>query len=76
MQALSNLMAETEVLLIPIVIDKDSLKELGADLTHVYHLAMQIGLRKTLSLSYKNIANIITLPMLFLKRGAVRRPSL
>lgn len=46
MQALSNLMAETEVVLIPIIIDKCSLKQQGPDPTHVYHLAMRLGLEK------------------------------
>jgi hypothetical protein len=46
MQALSNLMAETDVVLIPIVIEKGSLKQHGPDPTHVYHLAMQLGLEK------------------------------
>lgn len=46
MQALSNLMAEIEFGLIPIVIDKCALKKRGPDPTHVYHLAMQIGLEK------------------------------
>lgn len=46
MQALSDLMAETDVVLIPIVIDKCALKKHGPDPTHVYHLAMQLGLEK------------------------------
>lgn len=44
--ALSDLVAEIDVVLLPIVIDKLALKELGADPTHVYHLAMQKGLEK------------------------------
>jgi hypothetical protein len=46
MQALSVLVAEIDVVSIPIVIDKRALKELGADPTHVYHLAMQLGLER------------------------------
>jgi hypothetical protein len=46
MQSLSDLMAEIDLSLIPIVIDKCSLKKLGPDPTHVYHLAMQLGLEK------------------------------
>jgi hypothetical protein len=46
MQALSDLVSEFEVVFIPIVIDKCALKELGPDPTHVYHLAMQLGLEK------------------------------
>lgn len=46
MQALSNLVDEIDVVFIPIVIDKRTLKELGVDPTHVYHLAMQLGLEK------------------------------
>jgi hypothetical protein len=46
MQSLSNLMAETDVVLIPIVIEKCALKQHGPDPTHVYHLAMQLGLEK------------------------------
>lgn len=45
-QALSNLIAETDVVLIPIVIEKYALKQHGPDPTHVYHLAMQLGLEK------------------------------
>lgn len=39
-------MAEIDVVLIPIVIDKCALKKHGPDPTHVYHLAMQLGLEK------------------------------
>lgn len=46
MRALSDLVAEIDVIIIPIVIDKLAIKELGADPTHVYHLAMQLGLEK------------------------------
>ena len=46
MRALSNLVAEIDVIFIPIVIDKRALKELGADAIHAYHLAMQLGLEK------------------------------
>lgn len=46
MRALSNLVAEMDIAFIPIVIDKLALKELGADPTHVYHLAMQLGLER------------------------------
>lgn len=46
MGALSSLVAEIDAVFIPIVIDKLALKELGADPTHVYHLAMQLGLEK------------------------------
>jgi hypothetical protein len=45
-QMLSDLVAELDVVLIPIVIDKLALKEFGPDPTHVYHFAMQIGLEK------------------------------
>lgn len=50
MQALSNLVEEIDVVFIPIVIDKCALKELGTDPTHVYHLAMQLGLEKLFQL--------------------------
>lgn len=43
---LSNLMREIDFSLIPIVIDKRTLKKLGPDPTHVYHLAMLLGLEK------------------------------
>ena len=46
MEALSNLMAEIDLRLIPIIIDKCALKKRGPDPTHVYHLAMQLGLEK------------------------------
>jgi Protein of unknown function (DUF3800) len=46
MQSLSDLVAEIDIIFIPIVIDKRALKELGPDPTHVYHLAMQLGLEK------------------------------
>lgn len=46
MHALSGLVAEMEVIFIPIVIDKRALKNLDADPTHVYHLAMQLGLER------------------------------
>ena len=46
MQALSNLMDEANMVLIPIVIDKCALKKHGPDPTHVYHLAMRLGLEK------------------------------
>jgi len=42
--SLSNLVAEVDVALIPIVIDKRVLKEQGPDPTHVYHFAMRLGL--------------------------------
>ena len=43
---LSNLIAATEFTLIPIVIDKFSLREYGLDSPHVYHLAMRLGLEQ------------------------------
>ena len=46
LQELSHLMAEIDLGLIPIVIDKCALKKHGPDPTHVYHLAMQLGLEK------------------------------
>ena len=46
MQALSHLIDEIDVVLIPIIIDKCALKKRGPDPTHVYHLAMQLGLEK------------------------------
>ncbi len=46
MQELSNIMDDIDVVLIPIVIDKCALKAFGKDPTHVYHLAMQMGLEK------------------------------
>jgi hypothetical protein len=46
MQALSDLVVQIDVVFIPIVIDKRALKELGTDPTHVYHLAMQLGLER------------------------------
>jgi hypothetical protein len=46
MRALSDAVTAIDVVFIPIVIDKCALKELGADPTHVYHLAMQLGLEK------------------------------
>ncbi len=45
-RTLSNLVTEIEMTLIPIVIDKRALRELGTDPTHAYHFAMQIGLEK------------------------------
>ncbi len=44
--SLSNLMTEIEMSVIPIVIDKRKLNLSGPDPTHIYHLAMQIGLEK------------------------------
>lgn len=63
-QALSDLMIEIEVVIIPIVIDKRALKELGADPTHVYHLAMQLGLEKLYQLllesdQHHNLTHVI-----------------
>jgi hypothetical protein len=46
MQALSNLIAEIDMILIPIVIDKYALQKHGPDPMHAYHLAMQLGLEK------------------------------
>lgn len=44
---LSTFISETDFTLIPIVIDKVALKELGADsVVHIYHLAMKLGLEK------------------------------
>lgn len=45
-EALSNLMAEIDLILIPIVIDKTALKKLGPDPTHIYHFAMQLGMER------------------------------
>lgn len=64
MQALSDLMTEIDVVLIPIVIDKRALKEFGADPTHVYHLAMRLGLEKLYQLlrerdQHNNLTHII-----------------
>lgn len=46
LQALSNLIVEVDVVIIPIVIDKRVLKSFGPDSAHVYHFAMQLGLEK------------------------------
>ena len=46
MQLLSDLIAKIDVVLIPIVIDKYSIQEIGPDPTHIYHLAMRLGLEK------------------------------
>ncbi|MBU6384195.1 MAG: DUF3800 domain-containing protein [Verrucomicrobia bacterium] len=54
MEAISNLMAEIDLKLIPIVIDKYNLKKRGPDPTHVYHLAMQLGLEKLFRLLQEN----------------------
>jgi hypothetical protein len=64
MQSLSELVAEIDVIFIPIVIDKRELKELGADPTHVYHLAMQLGLEKLYEFlrerdQYNNLTHVI-----------------
>lgn len=53
MEALSNLMLKIDVVLIPIVVDKDALKKHGPDPTHVYHLAMQLGLEKLYQLLHR-----------------------
>ena len=50
MEALSGLMVEIDFILIPIIVDKYALKEMGPDPTHVYHLAMQLGLEKLFKL--------------------------
>ena len=69
MDALSNLVAETDVTLIPIVIDKCALKRLGPDPTHVYHFAMQLGLERLYQLLRKhNQHNQIT-HIIFEARG-------
>ena len=46
LESLSNLIADADFTVIPIVIDKLALKRLGLDLPHVYHLAMRLGLER------------------------------
>ncbi len=46
MTSLASLVEEMDFSLIPIIIDKHRMKEIGPDSTHIYHLAMQIGLEK------------------------------
>ena len=46
LEKLSDLIEQTDFVLIPIVIDKLAIKTSGADPIHVYHLAMQIGLEQ------------------------------
>lgn len=43
---LSNLISGMAITLIPIVIDKNSLKRIGITNNHIYHLAVQLGLEK------------------------------
>ncbi len=45
---ISDLISTADFTLIPVVIDKLALKQKGADVPHVYHLAMQIGLKQIL----------------------------
>jgi hypothetical protein len=62
-------MAEIDIAIISIVIDKCSLKKGGPDPTHVYHLAMQIGLEKLYHLiKRQNQQNLLT-HLIFEARG-------
>ena len=69
MEALSNLMAEIDLRLIPIVIDKHALKKRGPDPTHVYHLAMQLGLEKLFRLLQERDQNDRLTHIIFEARG-------
>lgn len=69
MEALSGLVAETDVVYIPIVIDKHALKELGADPTHVYHLAMRLGIEKLYQLLKKRDQHRDLTHVIFEARG-------
>lgn len=69
MRALSDLVAAMNVVLIPIVIDKRALKELGPDPTHVYHLAMQLGLEKLYQLLQKRDQHNKLTHIIFEARG-------
>lgn len=44
LESLSSIIAQSDFTIIPIIIDKLALKDLGLDLPHVYHLAMRLGL--------------------------------
>ena len=47
LESLSNIIAQSNFTIIPIIIDKLNLKRFGLDLPHVYHLAMRLGLEQT-----------------------------
>jgi hypothetical protein len=68
-QSVSSLVAEMEMILIPIVIDKHALRELGADPTHVYHLAMQLGLEKLYRVLQEQDQHINLTHVIFEARG-------
>lgn len=46
LESLSNLIAQSDFIIAPIIIDKLALKRYGLDLPHVYHLAMRLGLEQ------------------------------
>lgn len=46
LEALTDLINEVDFILLPIVIDKYAIKDLGKDPIHVYHFAMQLGLER------------------------------
>lgn len=76
MQALSTVISEIDVTLIPIVIDKCALKELGPDPTHVYHLAMRLGLEKLYQFLQENNQQANTTHVIFEARGRCEDLSL
>jgi hypothetical protein len=46
LESLSRLIAQSDFTLLPIIIDKLALKQIGIDLPHIYHLAMKLGLEQ------------------------------
>ncbi len=67
---LSTLIDQMEFIVIPIVIDKTAIKELGADLVvHIYHLAMKLGLEKLYQFLQANGQQINRTHVVFEARG-------
>lgn len=46
LESLSRLIDQSDFTLLPIIIDKLALKQIGIDLPHIYHLAMKLGLEQ------------------------------
>lgn len=71
LESLSHLIANADFTLIPIIIDKLSLKSYGLDLPHVYHLAMRFGLEQVYQFLGSKGQNHLSSHIIFEARGRV-----